>query len=242
MNLESFTNQERTLTNLPALSEINRLNQWIYEKIEHYTKGSILEVVSGNGGMSSVFIQQRTPLSLSDPEERYCKSLRNKFSNEPTVAGIHRIDLLQEDFEVKNVSLLGSFDTVFSLNVAEHTPINKMAVSNANKLLAPGGYLIAYTPVYTALYNELDPGFNHWHRHNKEIIKNMLPKTFEIIKMRYFNLIGIVGRFLSGYRLGGNADTLAEPTMFHELVPLFQIEDLAFKHKGLSTIVVAQKK
>src|SRR5258706_180863 len=243
MNLEPlFINREMALTSLPAHSENTRLNQWIYEKIAPYIKGNILEVASGNGGMSSIFVQQEIRISLSDLEDHYCESLRKQFSSEPSVTGIYRMDLLHEDFETKNAALLGSFDAVLAVNVIEHTPITKMAISNASKLLAPRGYLVLWLPIYTALYNESDQGFNHWHRYNKESIKKVLPKAFEIIKMRYFNLIGIVGRFLSGYRLGKNNINLEQSALFQELVPLFQIEDLAFKQKGLSTIVIAQKK
>ena len=242
MNLDPlFKNPKMALTSLPALSEINRLNQWIYEKAIPFSEGNILEVASGNGGISNSFVQQGVSLSLSDPKEHYCNSLRKQFGDDPRVKGIFHIDPLQEGFETANAELLGSFDTVIALNLVEHSPINKIAVYNLNELLIPGGYLIAWLPVYTALYMELDQGFNHWHKYNKESVKKMLPKSFVIIKMRYFNLIGIVGRFLSGYRLRENTDPLEQPTMFHELVPLFQIEDLAFGQKGLSTIVIAQK-
>lgn len=243
MNVASLlTSSEMGLTDLPSRSESGRLNQWIFEKIMTHATGNILELGSGSGEMCEIFAEQGLPLSLSDPKEYSCQLLRDKFSDLPIVKEIYHINLLAESFEERYAGLLGYFDTVLSVNIAEHAQINPTAASNARKLLASGGYLMVWTPIYTALYNELDQAFNHWHRHNKESIRKILPRDVEIVKMRYFNLIGLVRRYLSGYRLYRPSMTPEKKSMFNELVPLFQIEDLVFQQKGLAALVVAQKK
>jgi hypothetical protein len=98
-----------------------------------------------------------------------------------------------------------------------------------------------WIPIYTALYNELDQAFDHWHSHNKEDIRKTLPSDMGLVKMRYFNLMGLVRRYLSGYRLYGSSMISEPKSMFHDLVPMFQIEDLVFQQKGLAALVISQK-
>jgi SAM-dependent methyltransferase len=230
------------IENPQPLSEEEELGQWMYERIMPFAKGNILEIGSGSGSISNIFIRNGIPIVLTDSDTYYCRRLRKKFEQECMVKDIRQLSLFHSTFEEIYGDLLGRFDMVFALNVVEHVALNKAAIANVKKLLASGGYLILSQPAYTALYNELNQGLNRWHKHNKLSIKKLLNNDFEIVKMRYFNLVGLVMRFLSSSSLGFNMINSERQNEYNKVVPLFQIEDLAFKQIGLSVITVAQKK
>jgi SAM-dependent methyltransferase len=238
-----LTPQEVGLTTLEHLSTADQLNQWMFETIRPYVKGKVLEIGSGIGNISECFVLQGMSITLSDLELHYCNLLCEKFSGEPKVQGVHQIDLGHPNFERAYSSLLGSFDTVFALNVVEHIQNDQVAVANAKKLLRNGGYLIVLVPAYKALYNELDEGLEHWRRYNRKTLKSLLTKDFDIVKTQYFNLAGIAGWFLSGSILHHKTLPAGSLKLYNKLVPLFRMADeIVFHRIGLSVIAIGKKK
>ncbi|MBS1597449.1 MAG: class I SAM-dependent methyltransferase [Bacteroidetes bacterium] len=241
-NESFFANHGLELSKTQPVTEISQVNQWMFEKIIPYAWGNILEIGSGTGNIADIFVRQGIPITVSDPEQRYCHSLTTKFNGTSMVRAVHHIDLFHEDFERVHANLLGRFDFIIAINIIEHSPNNKISLSNAKKLLTPDGCLILGLPACTALYNKLDQGYQYWHWLNKQAIKKMVAPDFRVIKMKYFNLTGIVKQSLSSYIFGEKINTSERQNRFQESVPSFQIEDLAFKQNGLSLIAVAIKK
>jgi len=243
MKTESLLiNQELVLARLQPFSEVSRLSLWMFEKIMPYATGNILEIGSGAGNIANIFVREGIPITVSDPEEYYCRTLITKFKGESLVQAVLQIDLHHEDFEIIYAELLGCFDFIIAINIVDHVPNNKMAVANAKKLLTPEGCLVLCLPACTALYNELDQGYQYWHWLNKQAVKKLVAPDFRIVKMKYFNLTGIVKQSLSSYIFGEGINISSQQTRFHESVPSFQIEDLALKQNGLSLIAFAIRK
>lgn len=214
----------------------------MFDTIRPYVKGSILEIGSGIGNISDIFVQTGIPLTLSDLDTRYCGMLAEKFHGEPMVRGVYQIDLGHPGFENEYAELLGKFSTVFALNVVEHIPNDKLAIANAKLLLRTRGHLIVLVPAYTALFNGLDQGLDHWRRYNRESLKKLLSKDFEILKTQYFNLAGIVGWWLSGSVLKKQELPSGQLSLYNKLVPLFRVADaMTFHQVGLSVIAVGRK-
>ncbi len=231
------------LTTLQHLSEAKRLNQWMFDTIRPFVKGNVLEIGSGIGNISSYFVQAGIPITLTDLDTHYCRLLTKNFEREPMVRGVYQLDLAHQNFVNVYTSLLEKYDTVFALNVVEHIPNDKLAIANAKLLLRRGGHLVVLVPAYTALYNGLDQGLEHWRRYNRHSLKKLLSKDFEILKTQYFNLAGIVGWFLSGSILKKAALPSGQISIYDKLVPLFRIADaMAFNQVGLSVIAVGRKK
>ncbi len=228
---------------MQQLSEARQLNQWMFDTIRPYVKGSILEIGSGIGNISNIFVQYGIPLTLSDLDTRYCRMLEDRYAGEPMIRGIRSIDLGHADFENQYAELLGRFSTVFALNVVEHICNDKLAIANAKLLLRTRGHLIVLVPAYTALYNGLDKGLDHWRRYNRESLRKLLSNDFEILKTQYFNLAGIVGWWLSGTVLKKQELPLGQLEVYDRLVPLFRIADaITFNQVGLSVIAIGRKK
>ena len=231
------------LTTLQHLSETIHLNQWMFETILPYVNGRILEIGSGIGNISAQFINARIPISLSDLDAQYCHILQGKFDREPLVKGIYQLDIAHPSFETVYSKLLHSFDTVFALNVVEHIDDDKRAIANAWSLLSTGGRLVILVPAYSALYNGLDRGLEHYRRYTRKSIRHLLSDKFYVLRTWYFNLAGIFGWFFSGSILRKKKLPSGQLGVYNKLVPLFRmVDELAFHKAGLSVIAVARKR
>lgn len=225
------------------ISDIDHLNQWMFESIQPYIKGKTLEVGSGIGNISSVLVRSHLPLTLSDYNEEYFRFLQKRFVSEPLIEGVYPIDLADPDFETTWSHLLGTFNTVFALNVIEHIEDDRLAVANCHKLLAPGGHLILLMPAYQALYNGFDKGLGHYRRYTRRTMSRLLSTRFEVVKTWHFNLAGVFGWFFFGTLLRGKNITKWQMHTYDRLVWLFRLADkLTLRRIGLSVIGVGKKK
>ena len=228
---------------LSVISKADKFNDWMYEIINPFCKGRILEIGSGIGNMSDCFNKDDKTILLSDIRKGYCDVLSQKYQNSSNVLGVQLIDLIDPHFDAINQELFGSFDTVFALNVVEHVEDDNQAIKNCKKLLKKGGRLIILVPSYDLLYNGLDKELGHYRRYNKKkLSKLFVDNDFNIIHKGYFNSVGLAGWVFTGSIL--KKDTIPDKQMgvYNNLVPVFKILDKAFTpFFGLSTIVVGVK-
>ena len=232
------------LATLEHLSTIDKLNEWMFETIQPYLKGNILEIGSGIGNISNCLIRNNIPLSVSDYGAFYHDLLQKKFADQPLVKDVYQIDLAAPDFAKRYSHLIGQFDTVFALNVVEHINNDLLAIANCKKLLAPGGHLIILVPAYQLLYNGFDKELEHFRRYTKGSLRKVFQtQDFEILRGWYFNLAGIAGWFVSGTILRKKQLPAGQLTFYNKLVPFFRLLDkLTLNKMGLSVITVGRKK
>jgi len=229
------------LETLEAIRRADNLNGWMYESMVPYTRGRILEIGSGIGNISQFFLKAGADITLSDLRDNYKDALYERFG---TKIRIIILDLVHPDFEQIYSEHLGGFDCVFALNVVEHIKDDALAISNANKLLKPGGNFIVLVPAYSSLYNEFDRQLLHYRRYHLSKLKLLFTQNeFQVIRGFYFNFIGIFGWFLSGKM--GNHKTIPKGhvTLYNKLVPLFRWVDMIIgRRMGLSVVAVGRKK
>ncbi|WP_159801362.1 bifunctional 2-polyprenyl-6-hydroxyphenol methylase/3-demethylubiquinol 3-O-methyltransferase UbiG [Flavobacterium sp. MK4S-17] len=225
-------------TTLSVIENADRFNRWMYNIISANCSGKILEIGSGIGNISQYFIQDGKDIVLSDLRDNYCDILKKKFNN-PVV----KLDLVHPDFDTEYASIIGTFDTVFALNVVEHIEDDSKAIANCKKLLKSNGTIVILVPAYQALFNTFDVELEHFRRYTAKSLKVIIEENkFKVKKLFYFNLIGILGWFLSGRILKKKTIPEGQMGIFNKLVPVFKLADyLTFKKFGLSVICVAEK-
>ena len=230
------------LSTLENISSAGRLNAWMFGVIRPYVSGRILEIGSGIGNISSQFAANGLSLTLSDFSDEYCSYLQAKFHSEPLVREVVRIDLVDKDFGARHAHLLGSFDTVFALNVVEHIQDDGLAVANCHRLLAPGGRLILLMPAFQWLYNDYDKRLGHYRRYSRRSMERLLSTKFEVERTWYYNLGGMAGWFLFGTIFGGKHIKEWQMRAYDKLVGLFRLADkVVFNRIGLSVLGVGKK-
>jgi 2-polyprenyl-3-methyl-5-hydroxy-6-metoxy-1,4-benzoquinol methylase len=227
---------------LEAISQAHRFNQWMYDTIRPYCHGNILEVGSGIGNISSFFVQDNFQITLSDVDDQYLQTLKDKYVSTRNVREVMLLDLEQTDFENVYKDKQNFFDTVFLLNVLEHIKDDNKAMHNCKYLLKHGGTLIVLVPAYSWLYARLDKTLAHYRRYNLRKLQDILSRQqLTLRKQFYFNATGILG-WLYGklFRLPVVPST--EMKVYDKMVPLGKLVDKIVLGKiGLSAIVIGEK-
>src|SRR5689334_7337323 len=114
MSKDRFVPADATgMSTLESIRSADRLNAWIFRIIRPYMRGRILEVGSGIGNISSQLVRHGISLTLSDYSDEYCSYLQKRFSSEPLIDAVIKINLADKNFGRTYAHLLGSFDTVF---------------------------------------------------------------------------------------------------------------------------------
>jgi ubiquinone/menaquinone biosynthesis C-methylase UbiE len=97
------------------------------------------------------------------------------------------------------------FDQIVSLDVIEHIKNDNEAIKSMYKLIVPGGILLLTVPALQKLYGKKDEELGHYRRYKKDHLILLLKRAgFEIIKIRYWNLIGVPAVWFSNNLLNTN--------------------------------------
>ncbi|HEY8969036.1 MAG TPA: class I SAM-dependent methyltransferase [Puia sp.] len=234
--------QDLGLSTLISLSEADRFNEWMFEAVRPYITGKTLEIGSGIGNISAILAGHKLPLYVSDHTDEYIERLRKRFAATDQVKGVLSIDLAEKNFDAVHAGIVGTFDTVFALNVIEHIEDDHLAILNCYKLLKPGGRVVVLVPAWPALYNRLDQGLEHHRRYSSTTLRQLLSGLFTVTEMKYFNLAGIGGWWVTGTLLKRKVIGEGRAKVYNRLVPLFRLLDrLSFHRMGLSLVAVGEK-
>lgn len=243
-DFEYLENDEVGMETLRVISAADKFNKWMYQTIRPYCQGNILEVGSGIGNISEMFLQEGATLTCSDIRQHYCDYLKKKLGAHQNLKDVFVLDLVHPEFEKEYSQYLGTFDAVFALNVIEHIKEHETAIANCGKLLKKGGKLAILVPAYQSLYNQFDKELYHFRRYTKKTLKAIFdPATFSIAHKQYFNLMGVPGWYVSGKMQKNKSIPGGQMKLYNTLVPVFKLIDkVTFNSMGLSVVVVGEKK
>lgn len=161
--------------------------------IEHAPeRGKVLEVGCGGGKMLRTLAKNRPELSLFGCDVREPQVPPDAFE-------FRRIDAETGRLPYDD----GAMDAVLFMDVLEHVPRPHQTISEAERILAPGGKLIAFVPVegerlsFYALARGVfgDDTFEKTKEHiqafTHEGLRAMIAERFEIVRWRYaYHLLG----------------------------------------------------
>jgi SAM-dependent methyltransferase len=230
------------LDTLSVIEEAKNFNSWTYNTIRPWLKGKVLEIGSGTGNISEFAVAENLEIVLSDIRENYRTILTNKFGSSSNVKAVLNLDIVSENFQQHFREYLGSFDSLFCLNVVEHIKDDALALQNCALLLKPGGNMVILVPAFQGLYNEFDRQLEHYRRYNRRSLEKIFPSGFSFAYSRYFNVFGILGWFVSGKLMNKSLIPGKQMKIFDFLIRFLKYADnLVFRRAGLSVIVVGKK-
>jgi SAM-dependent methyltransferase len=231
--------------NLELMSHCHRFNNWRYEQILPALKGDILEVGSGLGVFSEKIIQDmpRSHITLTDVSFGYLRELEKKFciGNNNKNISVKKLDLNnEEDYNRVGYEM---FDTIVAMNVLEHMQDDEFVLQQLYRMLKKGGVLILLVPAYKPLYNVIDVGVGHFRRSLKDELEGKGRNAhFNIERIFYFNILGIVGWYLNGNLAKKNKINATASKIFDRLVPFLRSAEKALGNRiGLSIICYLEK-
>ena len=227
---------------LQAIEKADNFNQWMFSAISSYCTGNILEIGSGIGNISKLFVSGNFSITLTDIDSYYIDILHKRFHDSKNVKEIRLVDLQEPAFDKIYNHLKESYDTIFMLNVLEHLENEQGAIQNCNFMLKPGGTLIILVPAYSWLYSRIDNELGHKKRYTAvKLNKVISAQKLLISKTFYFNALGIPA-WLYGKILRLKKIPSTEMNIFDRLTGLGKfIDKIVFHKAGLSVISVSKK-
>ncbi|NML20155.1 class I SAM-dependent methyltransferase [Pseudoflavitalea sp. G-6-1-2] len=231
------------LETLEQFQQAHRFNQWLFNSIAPYCKGRVLEVGSGIGNLSTLFLDKGFQLTATDLREEYCQLLQQRFGQHPNLQQVVHLGLADQQFEQHHAGLIGQFDTVVAINVVEHIRNHQLAIEHCKQLLRPGGVLIVLVPAWQGLFNSFDTELGHFRRYSARSLSALLSsEQMEVTHTKYFNLAGIAGWWFNGSLLRKKIIPGGQLKIFDALVPVFRLLDIiSFRRIGLSVIAAARR-
>ena len=182
---------------LNVLQESLRYNQWIYSLLEPYLSGVVLDVGSGLGDITALFVRpQVEEVILSDCDENLVAKLRQR----PFSLRKYRVVVLDTNQDEAITQLKGEkVDTITCVNVLEHIEGDIGALRRMRDMLKPGGRVVILVPALPCLYGTLDACIGHQRRYTRETLKTKMQSAgFHIEAWRYMNIFGVLTWFLAG--------------------------------------------
>lgn len=217
---------------LEVMRKADKYNRWILSFLRPHLRGKILEIGAGIGNFSKL-LSDFGEVTAIDFNKDYISELKKQ-----------NINAFWGDIEKGEYKFSKSyrFDTIISLNVLEHIKEDQKSLVNAHKLLNPGGKLLLLTPAHRQAYSVLDKNLGHYRRYTKKsLAKKIKSVGFEVKDVRYLNLIGLLGWYVSGKIMGKDQLSTSQLKIFDIVsTPLLMLEKLVRLPLGLSVFVVAQ--
>jgi SAM-dependent methyltransferase len=176
-----------------------QFNEWLFQTIEPYLNGRVLEVGSDFNTLSSVFVQRGRRVHLSTSNKALREQLKVHYQGVEAVRKVHSINFHRSDFEhAYSLETASIFDTILILNPMENGTFDDKVVQNARYLLKEKGRLILLTPIFTAVYNGLELKQDELKHYDRPAVKQLLTDEMGILATRYFHLPEKAGYDRSG--------------------------------------------
>jgi len=167
----------------------SRRQEWVYDAIAPHIGRSVLEVGSGVGIFSKIFVSRCERLYLTDYRPVFLDFLRERFGDLPHVS-FDFIDLDRPPFQLEDCEP----DTIVCLNVLEHIEDDVAALRGLAEMLGPSGRLVLQVPNYPWLYGSLDESYGHHRRYSPRTLRAALGSAgFELTALQRFDPFAIPG-------------------------------------------------
>lgn len=223
---------------LKTFSLTGNYNKWVCDSFEEYISGkTILEVGCGIGNLTRRFVKVCGRVIGIDTSDLFISHLKVDYPE---------MELYNFDISDKKVIVLSEkgIDAVVAINVLEHVEDDEQSLRNIREILRPRGRLILYVPALSWLYGTIDEELAHYRRYDKDdLIKKLERSGFEVEKISFSNVLGIIGWFVNGKIFRRKAFPIMQTMVFDMLVPaLAKLEKLVWLPIGMNLTVIAIKK
>lgn len=230
---------EKTNTwTLLLLERADAYNRWIYERIQSFLQGDVLEIGCGIGNLTGLLLRRERVLA-TDVKEDYLHVVRGKYEGHPHFMGTQIWDIRTAPPD----PLHQTYDTIVCSNVLEHIEDDTTVLRHFHRLLKEKGRLTLLVPALPWLFNQLDKDLGHLRRYSrKELASKIEQSGFRILHLSYFNPFGILGWYLNGSILRRRLLPKNQVEVFNRMVPLFKsLEKIIPDWAGQSLIVIGEK-
>jgi len=225
---------------LEALGGLRNYPRWVVDLLGPAPWGCTVEIGAGIGNLSRVARPRCARMTLLEPSH-LVDPLRRSFREDPQV---EVVGTTSGEWLSQRPDVVGSFDTVFSVNVLEHIDDDWAVLRDAHRLLRPGGTLRLAVPALPILMGSLDEIVGHRRRYRRRgLIAAVRAAGFADIRAHYFDVLGIAPWFVAGRVLRRNRFDAAPAIAFDRIaIPVGRIaEAIVQPPVGKNLVCVARR-
>ena len=217
---------------------IDQYDAWLYDEFTPYVGQRIIEVGCGLGNLLRHLASREMVVGI-EPSAETVVEVQRAFANTPSVRIVCGSIT---DPSILSLSDYG-FDTAISLNVFEHIDDDELAMANTHDLLQPQGRFVLIVPAHAWLYGTMDRSIGHYRRYTKRMLSEKMARAgFEMVQLKYINLLGALGWWLNGRLLHRSVPPVGQLELFNRIVPgLRAIEGLGEVPFGISVMAVGKR-
>jgi SAM-dependent methyltransferase len=178
---------------LEAMSFAANYHKWIFEEFKPYLGDNVAEVGAGTGNFSKLIISAYIKhLVAIEPSANMYPVLDDLFRDNNQVKTVnHFFSDIYHNYE-------NNFDSILYVNVLEHIENDQKELSYVYKTLGEKGHILIFVPALSWLYSDLDKKLGHCRRyHKQELTKIVQAAGFNIIKIKYFDIVGIIPWYIA---------------------------------------------
>lgn len=183
---------------LEALATLHRYQRWIVETFRPFLSGPTIEFGAGIGNISALIRCHVSSLELVEPSANLVPPLKRRFGEDKSVV------IIEQPLETWLPKIAdNTYQSVVLVNVLEHIEDDVAALDGFYRILKPGGHLLLFVPALKFLYSDLDALVGHYRRYQRpELNERTANAGFEIVRSRYFDLIGVAPWWLLNTKMG----------------------------------------
>ncbi len=187
-----MTDFKYEIKDLDAMAHAINYHNWVLSELDPYLGENVAEVGAGSGNFSAFLLksQKLKKLTSLEPDTIACNLYRENISDS-------RAEIVNGFFSDVCKNYPNYFDSIVYVNVLEHVPNDRSELANVYSSLKSGGRVCIFVPALPFLYSDHDKEIGHFRRYTKKNLKKVLEEAgFEVEKIKYMDIIGIVTWFL----------------------------------------------
>jgi SAM-dependent methyltransferase len=222
-----------TLENLAGAPNISR---WMLEQFDDYLGDAVLEAGCGAGNLTRSLIS-RKHLTALDIDPTHVAEVLSRYGH------LRNVDVVAGDLDDPTTfdRWDSRFDSVLCVNVMEHLARPDQAASGFARVLRPGGHALVLVPGHRWLFSAADEALGHHMRYSSSELREVLEGAgLEIIEMRQFNRLGVLG-WMVNKALGRTDIGRLQAKAFGWLLPLARLLEKVEALPGLSWVAIARR-
>lgn len=177
---------------LEAMSFAKKYHVWILSEFKKFLGKRVAEVGAGSGSFSAILLGESIEelVAVEPSKEMYTRLVAN--TAEDTRVTSHNDFFVNVSRKYKN-----HFNAVVYVNVLEHVEDDASELSRIYESLRPGGHACIFVPALSWLYSAHDASIGHYRRYNKKQLCSCVSEAgFEIVHVRYFDILGVLPWFI----------------------------------------------
>jgi|GEM_PF-96192 len=228
--------QTQYIENVRFMTRIDRYTEYVYQTIQPFIQGSIMDVGCGVGNMTRHFASSHQVCGIDITPAYMDEFKKNCPDGQYCIGDISQSQTL--------IPLAGkTFKTVLCVNMLEHVKDHEQALRNMARFLAKDGRLVLVVPAHQWLYGSLDRQDLHFRRYQQASAAVLIEKAgLRLEKSFYVNSLGILWWGWSSHVLRKRVHTEKESAIVNKAVPVIKCIDALTSHSfGLSLVLVARQ-